>query len=87
MQPIDEMTILALETSCDETSAGCPYDLLKVATGEAPPSVGADPLPEDAYISSNSEAEYCGSGTATGTFGLSTGCWTGRQPAIKFKAH
>jgi len=48
------------------------------------------PLPNYAYISSTYEAEYCGSGTALGTFGISGSesnpCWQGYQPSFRVAA-
>lgn len=67
-------------TSCYVSSAGCGYDSLNVAL-TSPPTVGTDPLPNDAYINSSWSGAYC-NGTA-GTFRLDTGCWTGYQPSIK----
>ena len=79
------------ELPCESEAAGCPYDALNVAVRgsweEHPvPSVGSDPLPEDAYISSTTAGDYCSNPGAVGTFGISQGCWSGEQPSIEVKA-
>ncbi|HEX3911555.1 MAG TPA: hypothetical protein VHW67_12745 [Solirubrobacteraceae bacterium] len=71
-----------------------PYDSLNVALTEplkegeeVPPTVGADPVPADAYFNSTSGGFYCDGGTSgTGTFRLDAGCWTGAQPLIEVKS-
>jgi hypothetical protein len=71
-----------------------PYDSLNVALTEplnegeeVPPTVGADPVPADAYYNSTSGGFYCDGGTGgTGTFRLDSGCWTGEQPLIQVKS-
>jgi hypothetical protein len=62
--------------------AGDPADNLNVATSPESPSLGTQPQPADAFLTSAFEAEYCGSGVTPGTFGVSTGCWAGFQPAF-----
>jgi hypothetical protein len=67
-------------------SADVGEDSLNVALfepGEPVMPVGTSPLPEDNYINSQNSAEYCGSSTPTGTFGLSGPCWGGYQSAIR----
>jgi len=69
---------------CYGTSGGCPYDSLNVGTGDSPPAVGTQPLPDDAYLDSETAAQYCDGGAGgTGFFRLDAGCWTGFQPAFK----
>ena len=71
---------------CYTSSGGCGYDSLNVGV-TAPPSVGTDPLPVDAYLNSSYGGSYCDGGAGgTGTFRLDAGCWTGYQPAIKVAA-
>jgi hypothetical protein len=71
---------------CYTSPGGCGYDALNVGTN-APPTVGSDPLPDDAYFNSSSGSQYCDGGTGgTGTFRLDAGCWTGYQPAIRVLA-
>jgi hypothetical protein len=48
------------------------------------PSVGVDPLPEDAYVNSSWSAMYGGMGTV-GTFSIA-GEWAEYQPVFKIKA-
>ena len=70
---------------CNSSSAGCGYDSLNVAlTG--PPSVGSDPLPNDAYLDSNYAGSYCDSNPDVGNLVLDHECWTGLQPAIRVQA-
>ena len=72
---------------CFTTSGGCAYDSLNVGTSASPPSVGTQPLPDDAYLNSSQADMYCDGGTAgTGTFRLDAGCWTGYQPAFQVNA-
>jgi hypothetical protein len=81
---------------CDAEAAGCFYDSLNVGLTEppeekhptaVPPSVGTDPLPEDAYQNTKYAPYYCDGGLGgTGTFRLDAGCWTGYQPLIEVKA-
>jgi hypothetical protein len=84
---------------CDSEPQGCPYDSLNVALTEptnfniknepepVPPSVGADPTPEDAYQNSQTGEQYCDNGLGgTGTFRLDSGvppCWSGYQPLFE----
>jgi hypothetical protein len=58
-------------------------DSLNVALAGAP-SVGSDPLPEDAYVNSTWSAMYGGLGTL-GTFSIA-GEWAEYQPALKIQA-
>lgn len=70
-------------------SADVGEDSLNVALfepGEPVVAVGKSPQPEDNYINSQNAAEYCESGVAPGTFGLSGPCWEGLQTAIKVTA-
>lgn len=70
-------------TACHSTSGGCGYDSLNVAL-TAPPVVGSDPLPNDAYLNSSQASQYCSaSNPGVGSLVLDTGCWTGYQPAIE----
>jgi len=73
---------------CNSTAAGCPYDSLNVGLEEETgATVGNQPLPEDAYLSSVTGAQYCDGGTGgTGTFRLDAGCWEGFQPLFTVKA-
>ena len=74
-------------TTCHATTQGCGYDSLNVAL-TAPPTVGTDPLPNDAYLNSSWSGAYCPGGSGiVGTLSLDTGCWTGYQPAIKVSAN
>ena len=71
---------------CFTSSGGCPYDALNVAV-DAPPTVGTDPLPDDAYLNASAGGSYCDGGVGgTGTFRLDAGCWTGQQPALEVAA-
>ena len=74
---------------CNSTEAGCPYDSLNVGA-ESIKAEAEYPLPNYAYINSTYEAEYCGSGTALGTFGISGSesnpCWQGYQPSFRVAA-
>lgn len=71
---------------CYTSSGGCIYDSLNVGL-TAPPSVGSDPLPDDAYQSSTWGGAYCDNGTGgTGVFRRDAGCWTGYQPALSVQA-
>jgi hypothetical protein len=74
---------------CESTTAGCPFDSLNVGAESVLPE-SSFPLPSEAYINTTYEAEYCGSGTALGTFGLTGSegdpCWKGYQPSIKVSA-
>lgn len=54
--------------------------------GEPVTAVGNSPLPEYDYINSQTASNYCGSGVAPGTFGLSGPCWEGYQAALKVTA-
>ncbi len=81
---------------CDSEAQGCPYDSLNVgltnpANEESPepvaPSVGADPLPADAFLDSTWGGAYCDGGAGgTGAYRLDSGCWTGYQPLLRIKA-
>jgi hypothetical protein len=72
--------------ACFSSSAGCFYDSLNIGLN-SPPTVGSDPLPNDAYLFSNVAGAYCaGDQATTGTFRIDHGCWTGFQPAIKVEA-
>jgi hypothetical protein len=68
---------------CSSESGGCPYDSLNVGvTGE--PTIGSDPLPEDAYLSSTWAGAYCDGGAGgTGSLRLDAGCWGGYQPQLE----
>jgi hypothetical protein len=77
----------------EPTGVEGPYNGLNVALTAPPSSAaeGVNPLLEDAFITSASAREYCGSSTTPGTFGLSGSagepfCWEGRQPAFKVVA-
>jgi hypothetical protein len=74
---------------CESSSAGCPFDSLNVGAESVLPE-SSFPLPDEAYINTTSEAEYCGSGTALGTLGLTGSeaepCWQGYQPVMKVNA-
>jgi hypothetical protein len=71
---------------CYTSSGGCPYDALNVGLDGAP-SVGTQPLPDDAYLDSTWGGAYCDGGSGgTGTFRLDAGCWTGFQPAFQVRA-
>jgi hypothetical protein len=71
---------------CYSSAGGCGYDALNVALN-SPPTVGSDPLPDDAYLYSTWGGAYCdGGASGTGTFRLDAGCWTGFQPAIRVSA-
>ena len=54
--------------------------------GEPVVAVGSSPQPEYDYINSQTASNYCGSGVAPGTFGLSGPCWEGYQAALKVTA-
>jgi uncharacterized repeat protein (TIGR01451 family) len=68
--------------SCFGTTPGCPYDSLNVGMAGAP-TVGTQPIPNDAYLNSSWTGAYCSG--AAGTFRLDTGCWTGEQPALRIE--
>jgi hypothetical protein len=72
----------AAPTHCNTGPGPCPYDSLNVGlTGS--PTVGAAPLPEDAFLSSTWGGAYCDGGSGgTGSFRLDAGCWSGSQPEI-----
>ncbi|MFL6374577.1 MAG: hypothetical protein ACJ73D_07935 [Pyrinomonadaceae bacterium] len=71
---------------CHSTAAGCGYDSLNVAlTG--PTTVGVNPSPDDAYLSSLWGGAYCDNGASgVGTFRLDAGCWIGFKPNTRFAA-
>jgi hypothetical protein len=78
--------------ACESEPQGCPYDALNVAVRGSweptpVPSMGSDPLPEDAYISSITAAYYCENPGGTGSLAISKNCWTGEQPAIEVRAN
>ena len=74
--------------ACYGTPTGCPYDALNVGTSPVtPPLVGAQPLPNDAYVYSSWGGAYCDGGAGgTDTFRLDSGCWGGYQPGFRVKA-
>jgi hypothetical protein len=82
--------------ACETSAGGCPYDSLNVgvtspsnASSPTPvaPSLGTDPLPEDAYENTDHASYYCDGGVGgTGTFRLDAGCWSGYQPLLQVKA-
>jgi hypothetical protein len=73
--------------ACFSSSAGCGYDSLNVATAEAPPTVGINPAPDDAYFNTLFAPFYCDGGLGgVGTFRLDASCWTGFKPAVRFNA-
>ena len=51
------------QTGCALSGNECGYDSLNVAV-TSPPSVGSDPLPNDAYLNTAKPADYCDGGTA-----------------------
>jgi hypothetical protein len=70
---------------CSSESGGCPYDSLNVGLIRGA-TVGSDPLPEDAYLSSTSGESYCDGGVAgTGSLRLDAGCWGGYQPEMEVR--
>ena len=77
---------------CESEPQGCPYDSLNVAVRSPAfeatpvPTVGSDPLPEDAYLSSITAGNYCENPGGVGTLAISKNCWTNEQPAIEVKA-
>ncbi|HYM54661.1 MAG TPA: hypothetical protein VES97_04820 [Solirubrobacteraceae bacterium] len=78
--------------ACESEPQGCPYDSLNVAVrnpgfeATPVPTVGSDPLPEDAYISSITAGNYCENPGGVGKLAISKNCWTQEQPAIAVKA-
>jgi hypothetical protein len=73
--------------ACYTSSAGCGYDSLNVLTTSAPPSVGINPFPSDAYYSSETASNYCDGGAGgVDIFRLDAGCWTGFKPTVRFNA-
>jgi len=52
----------------------------------APPTVGSDPAPTDAYLSSTWGGAYCNEAEGTGSFRLDPGCWEDFQPLFEVKA-
>jgi len=73
--------------ACYTSSGGCGYDSLNVATTDAPPTVGVNPAPDDAYYNTSFAPFYCDGGAGgVGTFRLDAGCWTGFKPAVRFNA-
>ncbi len=91
--PARAILSLAYDTQsygANPTGVEGPYNSLNVAVtnGEAPPSlsVGADPLPEYAYVNSTWSAMYEPEPHgAVGTFSLANG-WSGYQPVFKVAA-
>jgi hypothetical protein len=74
-------------STCYGVLGGCGYDYLGVGLN-SPPARGTDPLPDDAYVNSSVGGSYCDGGVGgTGTFRLDAGCWTGKQLAIRVRAH
>lgn len=82
---------------CTTSSGGCGYDSLNVAVTNPPagggavaPSVGSDPLPNDAYVNSTWSGAYCDSSNpGIGHLALDASpnpCWIGYQPAIEVQA-
>lgn len=78
---------------CNSSSAQCPYDLINVGITDEKnppatvPTVGTDPLPEDAYQNNHYPEFYCDGGAAgSGIFRLDAGCWTGAQVLFEVKA-
>lgn len=72
--------------SCFTSSGGCGYDSLNVGL-EGVTTVGANPAPDDAYLSSTWAGAYCdGGASGTGMFRLDAGCWTGFKPSVRFFA-
>jgi hypothetical protein len=74
---------------CQSSSGGCGYDSLNVGLADPATnnSVGSNPAPSDAYLSSTYGGAYCDGGAGgTGTFRLDAGCWTGFKPAIAVTA-
>jgi hypothetical protein len=72
------------------TIPGCPYDSLNVGVengfAETPISslsIGEQPLPNDAYLSSTWTGAYCNGAEGTGTFRLDPGCWGIFQPLFE----
>lgn len=80
------------------TGVAGPYNSLNVALDSeydeassewkeyAPPSVGHDPAPADAYLDSTWGGAYCNAEEGTGTFRLDPGCWQDFQPTFEVKA-
>ena len=80
-------TPIGTSAACLLSAGGCGYDSLNVATVAAPPSVGVNPAPDDAYFATYYAANYCDGGIGgVGTFRLDAGCWTGSKPAVRFNA-
>jgi len=74
---------------CYSSSGGCGYDSLNVGLADPATSnsVGNNPAPDDAYVSSTWGGAYCDYGASgTGTFRLDAGCWMGFKPAIAVTA-
>jgi hypothetical protein len=74
---------------CQSSSGGCGYDSLNVGLVDPATanSVGNNPAPDDAYLSSTWAGAYCDGGSSgTGSFRLDAGCWTGLKPAIAVTA-
>jgi hypothetical protein len=73
-------------SACSVTPQGCGYDSLNVGL-DGNTTVGTNPAPDDAYLSSTHGPFYCDGGAGgTGTFRLDAGCWTGFKPAVRFNA-
>ncbi len=67
---------------CFTSSGGCGYDSLNVGL-TSPVVVGAQPLPDDAYLAATDGPAYCDLGAGgTGVLRLDAGCWTDLQPNI-----
>ena len=72
-------------TACYTSDGGCGYDSLNVGL-TAPPSVGHDPRPADAYLNSSWSGAYCSpSNPGVGSFVADPGCWSGYQPAVRIQ--
>jgi len=99
--PKDVIIAIAYNTQnygAHPTGTPGPYNSLNVAldseydeaTSEwkefAPPLVGHDPAPADAYLSSTYGGAYCSEAEGTGTFRLDAGCWEDFQPTFEVKA-
>ena len=72
---------LGYNTTCAQTTEGCPYDSLNVGlnTSSHAPYIGTDVQPNGAYLDSATPGQYCDAGAA-GTLRLDDGCWTGYVP-------
>lgn len=70
----------------EPTGVSGPENSLNVGLSETAPSTGADPLPEDVFVSSTWSEMYCEGATDIGSFGDSGACWAPYQASFEVRA-